>query len=197
MRAIENERKVLDSDVTSPDSPAAEVARNLFILADGMALPSDHSKLVKTDMLANAQRSHRLMAWAKAEQYRIAGTTATLELQRVAANILAHCRDAIQWGVSRSHPDIQKALDLAYCLRSEAVRQYALRIVPQKRSKVGEAEEAAQEVEEQLRDAQNFGCPYDMEQMDAARKLALKLREEEGLRKRQVYRSKTNESVTD
>lgn len=185
MRVVENERRILDCDVTSPYSPASEVARQLFILADGMGLPPDHSKLVKTEMLANAQRCRRLLSYAKVEVIRIMGTTSVGELRKVAEELVGYIEEAVVWGVTRTHPDVAKALELAQTLRAESVRQFALKLMGARRQKIGEADKAAQEVEGELREAEKFGCPYEMKQMEEARKLGLQLREEEGLRKRQ------------
>lgn len=98
---------------------------------------------------------------------------------------MGYIEEAVVWGVTRTHPDVEKALEVAQTLRAESVRQFALKLMGMRRQKIGEADKAAQEVEGELREAEKFGCPYEMKQMEEARKLGLQLREEEGLRKRQ------------
>jgi len=189
IRLVEAEKQNQDGDTTS-HSPAAEVVKNLFNLMEGMAIAPDHPKLVKTDMLANAQKCRKLLAFAKAQHRDTMGTTSSKELREVAESLRDNILQTVRWGVNRTHPDLMKSMELACMLRAEGVRQHASKLMRMKRSRVGEAERAALDIEDEITEAQEFGCPFDMETIQAARSLSLKLREEEGLRKRQANSEK-------
>mmetsp|Transcript_101041 Transcript_101041/g.314224 ORF Transcript_101041/g.314224 Transcript_101041/m.314224 type:complete len:441 (-) Transcript_101041:34-1356(-) len=179
---VERERTSQDE---SPESPAAEAARALYALCDGMGIPGEHPKLIKTEMLADAQRALKLYRYARAEARDADGMTSHRELREIAERVNGNCLSAIRWGVKRNHPDMAKALGIAQTLRAEGVRQYALNLVAMRRSRLGEAEKAANDVEAAVKEAMKFGCLFDHVGIQESRKLALRLREEEGMRKRQ------------
>jgi len=191
MHHIEEERSTTtEASGASPASPAAEVARRLFLLMDGCAIPSDNPRLVKTEMLAEAQKCRRLLAHTKHQAREVEGNTSARTLREVAERLNGICLDAIEWGVKKNHPDIAKALEITQKIRARGVYLFAAQLMSERRCHLGEAEDAAKEVEAAVREAQAFGCSLDLEHMEAARKLSTKLREEEGLRKRQANSDK-------
>lgn len=172
----------------SPESVAAEAVKRLEELAVGIGVTHANPRLTEIEMLSIAARAAAVLRHAEGEARKDAKAALAGEkgdaAQTAALRVEASVKAGVAWGVEKSHPSMFKALIIAKDLRAAGVHRYAQHQVRSKKDALGEAEKAADRIDEAIRTAVKAGVNVAHDFIQAAQKLSLQAREEEGLKKR-------------
>lgn len=173
---------------TDPRSPEADAVARVEVFLEGLGTHLDHPSVLKVGRCKEAARAAALLRYANTECPAPAGKDqlATFAAERLEKEIEA----AIEFGVDEDHPDLKKAVMLGIHLRAEAVARFARMKTSTMGNRLGDAAEVAEKIEGKVEEAVAAGIPMNIEELEEARKIAVKAREAEGLKRREHNREK-------
>lgn len=168
----------------NPRSTEADAVSRMEALLEGLGTNPDHAAMTEVGRCKEAARAAAVLRFAQSKFPAPVGGQD--KAYQAAMRVEEEVQAAYEFGVFEDHPDIMKAAAVGHHLRSEGVLRFAKQRLKTMGNRLGDAEEAAIKIENAIKDATKLGVPVSTEELEEARKVALKAREAEGLKRREA-----------
>jgi len=148
--------------------------------------------MLETESIAKAAKARKVRINAEAIRSKAEKSSQVSTLYKSADQVAETVQAAADWLIEKTHPDMKAAMNISYDLRALAVKMIAEDEIRMKdtRTNLGDAEKAAERIEDGIKECIRLGCDRDHLTLKEANEMAQHMRQVEGMRKRLANKKK-------